>query len=103
MHQTAQRNKLASTTPGRVDHRGDSFKFEANNRGAIAAVAVQVEAVRAERVPSDSSKNSPARRISTKPYPYQPGHQVALLHLQAEADALILKLQAASQKQMASS
>jgi len=29
------------------------------------------------------------------PYPYQPDHQVELLHLQAELDALMLQLQAA--------
>jgi len=41
--------------------------------------------------------------IEVKQYPYQPDHQVELLHLQAEADALLLQLQASSQKrQMAS-
>lgn len=39
--------------------------------------------------------------ITVKQYPYQPDHQVELLHLQAEADALIVKLQAAGQKQLA--
>ncbi|MGB3572426.1 MAG: hypothetical protein WA783_08925 [Phormidesmis sp.] len=33
--------------------------------------------------------------IEVKSYPYQPDHQVELLHLQAEADALIIKLQTA--------
>lgn len=37
--------------------------------------------------------------IEVKRYPYQPDHQVELLHLQAEADALIIKLQAISQQQ----
>lgn len=32
--------------------------------------------------------------IEVKRYPYQPDHQVELLHLQAEADALLIKLQA---------
>ncbi|MGC1306736.1 MAG: hypothetical protein WA885_05870 [Phormidesmis sp.] len=36
--------------------------------------------------------------IEVKQFPYQPDHQVELLHLQAEADALLIKLQAASQK-----
>lgn len=36
--------------------------------------------------------------IELKRYPYHPDHQVELLHLQAEADALIIKLQAASRK-----
>lgn len=33
-----------------------------------------------------------------KRYPYHPDHQVELLHLQAEADALIIKLQAVSRE-----
>ena len=37
--------------------------------------------------------------IEVKRYPYQPDHQVELLHLQAEADALIIKLQAIGQQQ----
>ena len=32
--------------------------------------------------------------LEVKRYPYQPDHQVELLHLQAEADALLIKLQA---------
>ncbi|MEL6488670.1 MAG: hypothetical protein AAFV85_00185 [Cyanobacteria bacterium J06634_6] len=31
--------------------------------------------------------------VELKQYPYQPDHQVELLHLQAEADALLLQLQ----------
>ena len=36
--------------------------------------------------------------IEIKRYPYKPSHQVELLHLQAEADALLIMLQAASQR-----
>lgn len=36
--------------------------------------------------------------IEVKRYPYRPDHQVELLHLQAEADALLIMLQAAGQK-----
>jgi hypothetical protein len=36
--------------------------------------------------------------VELKRYPYHPDHQVELLHLQAEADALIIKLQAASRE-----
>ena len=32
--------------------------------------------------------------LEVKRYPYQPDHQVELMHLQAEADALLIKLQA---------
>ncbi len=41
--------------------------------------------------------------IETKQYPYQPDQQVELLHLQAEADALIIKLQATGQRKLAES
>ena len=36
--------------------------------------------------------------IGEKPSPYQPDHQVELLHLQAEVDVLMVKLQAAGQQ-----
>ncbi len=39
--------------------------------------------------------------IEVKHYPYQPDHQVELLHLQAEADALLITLQATEQKHLA--
>jgi hypothetical protein len=39
--------------------------------------------------------------IEVKQYPYQPDHQVELLHLQAEADALLLQLQAVNQRRIA--
>ncbi|MEM9903677.1 MAG: hypothetical protein AAF921_01440 [Cyanobacteria bacterium P01_D01_bin.44] len=39
--------------------------------------------------------------IEVKQYPYQPDHQVELLHLQAQADALLLQLQAVQQKRLA--
>jgi hypothetical protein len=37
--------------------------------------------------------------IGVRQYPYQPDHQVELLHLQAEADALLLHLKTLSQAQ----
>ncbi len=36
--------------------------------------------------------------IEVQRYPYHPDHQVELLHLQAEADALIIKLQATGRR-----
>lgn len=39
--------------------------------------------------------------VEVKQYPYQPDHQVELLHLQAEADALLVQLQAIHQKRLA--
>ena len=81
MHQTAQRHLLASAHC-RIDNKRASFKSEANKPMTTAAVAV---------------------RAGAKPCPYKPGHQVELLHLQAEADALILKLQMADQTQTAGS
>ena len=39
--------------------------------------------------------------IEVKHSSYQPNHQVELLHLQAEADALLMKLQAINRKRLA--
>lgn len=36
--------------------------------------------------------------LEVRQYNYQPDHQVELLHLQAEADALLLQLQALSRR-----
>jgi len=102
MHQTAQRNQFASTAPSRIVTRRDLFS-DAGKQVATASTRTAVEAVQSERVSSDKSKKMPVRGMGAKLYPYQPGHQVALLHLQAEADALILKLQAAGQKRLAGS
>lgn len=57
----------------------------------------------AKRSLAQASDNSPAADsqicwIEVKQYPYQPDHQVELLHLQAEADALLLQLQACKQQ-----
>ncbi|PSN11849.1 hypothetical protein C7271_24135 [filamentous cyanobacterium CCP5] len=41
--------------------------------------------------------------VELKQYQYQPDHQVELLHLQAEADALLLQLQAIRQRRQGSS
>ncbi|MBD0269897.1 MAG: hypothetical protein ICV77_16595 [Cyanobacteria bacterium Co-bin8] len=38
--------------------------------------------------------------VEIKHYPYQLDHQVELLHLQAEADALLLQLQTLSQRRL---
>ena len=56
---------------------------------------------KADRHLSDRADTDKVCWITVKQYPYQPDHQVELLHLQAEADALIVKLQAAGQKQLA--
>jgi hypothetical protein len=67
----------------------------------------------ANRLAIDSEKRLSTRAIAATPaeddqvcwlavnrYPYQPDHQVELLHLQAEADALLIKLQAKGQQQL---
>ena len=56
---------------------------------------------KADRHRADRADTDKVCWITVKQYPYQPDHQVELLHLQAEADALIVKLQAAGQKQLA--
>ncbi|MEO0538729.1 MAG: hypothetical protein AAF215_33330 [Cyanobacteria bacterium P01_A01_bin.123] len=38
--------------------------------------------------------------IEVKSYPYKADHQVELLHLQAEADALLVELQAVNQRRV---
>ncbi|MEL6813935.1 MAG: hypothetical protein AAFP03_03865 [Cyanobacteria bacterium J06598_3] len=75
-----------------------------------ASVALPANAQKSEKVASgrvgavnklDSGVDKVADKvcwIEVKRYPYHPDHQVELLHLQAEADALIIKLQAAGQK-----
>lgn len=50
--------------------------------------------VSSQQAPADSDKK--VCWIEVKRCPYQPNHQVELLHLQAEADALLIKLQNAS-------
>ena len=55
--------------------------------------------------PSDNgdrqSADSQVCWIEVKQSSYQPNHQVELLHLQAEADTLLLKLQAINQERLA--
>lgn len=67
----------------------------------VEPVAKQTErkaATRAEAgskvAKSAASKSEQICWLEVKPYPYQPDHQVELMHLQAEADALLIKLQA---------
>ncbi|MGB3299213.1 MAG: hypothetical protein WBA76_13160, partial [Phormidesmis sp.] len=50
---------------------------------------------------NSSAINEKVCWIEVKQYPYQPDHQVELLHLQAQADALLIKLQATGQKHRA--
>lgn len=71
----------------------EASKFENNSYGKLQADDT--------RAGSEPSNNKRVCWMGAKQYPYQPDHQAELLHLQAEADALIVKLQAAGQKQMA--
>ncbi|HEY9761978.1 MAG TPA: hypothetical protein V6D07_05605 [Trichocoleus sp.] len=59
-------------------------------------------AARQDSSPAETAPAADSRIcwIEVKQYPYQPDHQVELLHLQAEADALLLQLQAVSQKRL---
>ncbi len=61
--------------------------------------AVPASIKNSARASGSAADNASVCWIEVKHYPYQPDHQVELLHLQAEADALIIKLQAAGQKQ----
>ena len=52
------------------------------------------------KVITDPAEDDKVCWVEMKQYPYQLDHQVELLHLQAEADALLMKLQAHSAKQL---
>jgi hypothetical protein len=64
---------------------------------AVSDADNQVSSV--ERAPATNDKIC---WIAVSESPFQPDQQVELLHLQAEADALLLQLQAAQQKRQAS-
>lgn len=65
--------------------------------------SVQLSSYTSQR-PEDSESLAADTRvcwIEVKHSSYQPDHQVELLHLQAEADALLMKLQAINQARLA--
>ena len=62
------------------------------------AIANHSEASSVSNNRTSPADNAKVCWIEVKRYPYQPDHQVELLNLQAEADALIIKLQATGQK-----
>ncbi|NJM96746.1 MAG: hypothetical protein HC800_05720 [Phormidesmis sp. RL_2_1] len=83
--------------------------FGANTAKALSGAAEGQRATTAKSFPSEAKNacNNDANNshhkvcwIEVKQYPYQPDHQVELLHLQAEADALLIKLQAKGQRQL---
>lgn len=112
MPQIAQKNQLASTSyraagsnqslmsePRETESvKWEPGKTEANKVENSSHGKFQADAASAS---SQSPNNKTVCWMSAKQYPYQPDHQAELLHLQAEADALIVKLQAAGQKQTA--
>ena len=108
MHQTAQRNPLVSKTSRSFTDRRQPLKTGANSKVVTANAArmssAKLDITDSQAKPSNVkqvSSQKAASQISSgtaKPSPYQPSHQVELLHLQAEADALIVKLQAAGQR-----
>jgi hypothetical protein len=53
----------------------------------------------ADDVADEAANEAKVCWLEVKRYPYQPYHQVELLNLQAEADALLIKLKANGQKQ----
>jgi hypothetical protein len=57
--------------------------------------------VQASTAEKASSADDKICWVEFRESPYQPDQQVELLHLQAEADALLLQLQAACQKRRA--
>ena len=115
MHQTAQRTPLASKTSRSFADRRQPLKSGANGR-ATAPSPVRRSAGQSditqlkggESARKQSGQGQSQNQVSkeqmqsaiAKPSPYQPSHQVELLHLQAEVDALMVKLQAVGQKTM---
>lgn len=79
-------------------------KTSVSRPSAVATAKTVMPAGVSTRNQLDAGLNKVADKvcwIEVKRYPYHPDHQVELLHLQAEADALIIKLQATGQKKQA--
>lgn len=70
------------------------------NRANASASSPALEPADRETAPAADDKIC---WIEVRQSPYGPDHQVELLHLQAEADALLLQLQALQQQRQASS
>jgi hypothetical protein len=68
------------------------------NRANASAVAPDLEPADRETAPATDDQIC---WIGVSQSPYGPDHQVELLHLQAEADALLLHLQALQQQRQA--
>lgn len=66
-----------------------------NSGSSVVAAPARNDLPQPETAPAADSRIC---WVEVKQYPYQPDHQVELLHLQAEADALLLQLQALSQR-----
>lgn len=73
----------------------------ASRSAAAGLPSVQMRSHKTVNKSANKSVEDKVCWIETKQYPYQPDQQVELLHLQAEADALIIKLQATGQKKLA--
>lgn len=70
------------------------------NRANASAPSPTLESVDRETAPAADDKIC---WIEVSQSPYCPDHQVELLHLQAEADALLLQLQALQQQRQVNS
>jgi hypothetical protein len=70
------------------------------NRANASTSSPALEPVDRETAPAADDKIC---WIEVSQSPYGPDHQVELLHLQAEADALLLQLQALQQQRQANS
>jgi hypothetical protein len=71
------------------------------NRSVISSDISSEKRISTARVIASPAENEDkVCWVEMKPCPYQRDHQVELLHLQAEADALLIKLQAKEQRQL---
>jgi|GEM_PF-3503551 len=91
--------------PTAVAHRSVNKKTVAGLDSAISRRDSSLQNGGLERTRSSQSANQDKEgkelcSLGSKPSPYQPDHQVELLHLQAEVDALLIKLRTKSQKSL---
>lgn len=87
----AAKNTAETTTQKTV---ANGLKEECKKAVATAST----EPTSAEPTKAEAIQEAQVCWISTKLAPYHPDHQVELLHLQAEVDALLIKMQAQEQR-----
>ncbi|MEO0768448.1 MAG: hypothetical protein AAFY72_03290 [Cyanobacteria bacterium J06649_4] len=102
MSLTKSVHQAATMSPVETEPGTDATRTRAVQPSGTEAESLRSAEARTAGI--NSTENRPAADddkvcwIEMKRYPYQADHQVELLHLQAEADALLIRLQASSQR-----